>query len=263
MENAVGLFDSGLGGLSVLKSMKEILPKENVIYFGDTKNMPYGVKTSEEIKDLTVNAYKKLRNKGIKLFIIACNTATVHGLEAVQEIADIPVVGVIDPGIEAALETKAENILIMATEATINSQVIQNKLKEGNPSINVQGLGCPNMVLAVENNLSKSEEGRKIVYEYLDKSEKNSDAIMLSCTHFPMLEDFIKDYFKEKNQNVKIINPAKNTVLKAKEILEGQNLLNNEGGEVEFYTSSDPDDFKDKIISIIGPDVITRNPEKI
>ncbi len=244
MDKRIGVFDSGVGGLTVLKSLVEKMPHENFYYFGDTKNVPYGPRTPEDIENLTVNAYKKLKELGIKMMVIGCNTATVHGLKSIQKIADIPVIGVIEPGVIAAKEKKCKNIVILATDATINSGLIQSLLKEEMENPNIQGIGAPDMVMAVENGDSDNEKGREAVNKYLSQIDIDVDCIMLSCTHFPALEHFILESDKLKNKGIEIINPAEKVSELAFEILRSSNNLKSEGlGEINYFASGDLDKF--------------------
>lgn len=245
-EDAIGVFDSGVGGLTVLKELVKYMPNEDFYYFGDTKNVPYGVKTSEEIGKLSVEAYKKLKELGIKLLVIACNTATVHGLDAIKEVADIPVIGVIKPGVMAAEKQQCGDIIVLATEATISSEVIQNSLKENIPGVKVQGIKAPDMVMAVEEGNSNNDIGRKIVYSYLDKGKFDPDGVMLSCTHFPALEHFVRDYYEEKGIDICIINPAETASKIAREKLEEMGKLKDEvekPGQITYFTSGDKERF--------------------
>lgn len=244
MDKRIGVFDSGVGGLTVLKSLVEKMPNEDFYYFGDTKNVPYGPRTPEDIGNLSVNAYKKLKELGIKMLVIGCNTATVHGLEPIKKIADIPVIGVIEPGVLAAKEKKCKNIVILATDATINSGLIQSLLKEEIDNPNIQGIGAPDMVMAVENGDSSNERGREAVNKYLNKIDIDPDCIMLSCTHFPALEHFIKDFDKFKNKGIEIINPAEKVAESAFKILKDSGNLKSDGvGKIDYFTSGDLDKF--------------------
>ena len=260
MDKRIGVFDSGLGGLTVLKELVNLLPEENFFIFGDTANMPYGVRESEDIKNLTADGYKKLNELGLKALVIACNTATVHGLDALKAETDIPVIGVIEPGVLSALESGCEKVLVLATEATIKSELIQNLLKENNPNIEVEGIGAPDMVLAVENGQANTEEGRKVVYKYLDMATINPECVMLSCTHFPALEHFVVDYYKEKGKDIKIVNPARKCAEILKSELEKRDDLNksDEKGLMDFYTSGDLDSYKKGGNSILGEDLIKK-----
>lgn len=265
MEKRIGVFDSGLGGLTVLKELVRELPEENYFVFGDTKNMPYGVRESKDICNLTEEGFNKLYEKGIKALVIACNTATVHGLENLQSKTDIPVIGVIEPGVLSATNAGCENILVLGTEATINSGLIQRLLKEKNPNVKVEGIGAPEMVLAVENGEAQTEIGRKVVYKYLDQSNIEPDCVMLSCTHFPALEHFIIEYYHEKNKMIKIINPAKKCAELVKEALEDRNELNesDEKGLIEYYTSGDTDSYTKGGNAILGGEILIRETNNL
>lgn len=254
MTNKIGVFDSGLGGLTVLKELYKEMPEEDFCIFGDTKNMPYGTRPGKEIEDLSYKAFKKLEDLGLKAFVIACNTATVYSLDKISSSTDMPVVGVIEPGVMAALDKDLEKVLILATDATIKSGLIQKLLKERKPSIEIEGMGAPDMVLAVEHGLANTEEGRKIVYSYLDQAKIDPDGVMLSCTHFPALENFIVDYYKERGKDIIIINPAKKCAEIIKEDLRREGKLENPGhvGKVEFFTSGDLDTYKEIGNLILG-----------
>lgn len=265
MNNRIGVFDSGVGGLTVLKELVKLMPNEDYYVFGDTQNMPYGIKSPEEIEELTYKAFKKLEAKGLKAFVIACNTATVYGLNKIKEDTDIPVIGVIQPGIEAAMEEDLKNVLILATDATINSGRIQSLLKEVNNNINVEGIGAADMVLAVENGLANTDEGKKVVYSYLDKAKIRPDGVMLSCTHFPVLKNFIEDYYKEKGADVKLIDPAKKCAELIKEELEACKNLNesNEPGQISYFTSGDVDKYRENGNIILNGTIVIEETNKL
>ncbi|NLW42809.1 MAG: glutamate racemase [Tissierellia bacterium] len=257
MTNRIGVFDSGVGGLTVLKALVKKMPNEKFYYFGDTKNIPYGIKTPAEIANLSVNAYKKLKDLGIKLLVIGCNTATVHGLAAIEEVADIPVIGVIEPGVMAAKENACKNILILATEATINSGLIQSLLRKEIQDVSIEGVGAPDMVLAVENGNSKNEKGKEVVDRYLNEIEISPDCVMLSCTHFPALEDFIVNYFDSINNPIKIINPAEKAAeLAFDRLMEMEQLETKGEGEIDYFTSGDLDKFINSGNLVLSGDLI-------
>ncbi len=244
MNNRIGVFDSGVGGLTVLEALVNKMPNEKYYYFGDTKNIPYGIKTPEEIAELSVNAYRKLKELGIKILIIGCNTATVHGLSAIQDIADIPVIGVIEPGVMAATESGCNNILILATEATINSGLIQSLLKKEIKDVSIEAIGAPDMVLAVENGNSKNKKGKEAVNKYLSNTEISPDCVMLSCTHFPALEDFIIEYYTSINKTIKIINPAEKAAeLAFNELIKINHLETKSDRDIDYFTSGDINKF--------------------
>lgn len=263
MNKKIGVFDSGLGGLTVLKELYKAMPDEDFCIFGDTKNVPYGIRPGDEIESLSYAAFKKMEQMGLKAFVIACNTATVYSLKKISSSTDIPVIGVIEPGVISALENDLEKVLVLATEATIRSGLIEKLLKEGKPSIEVEGIGAPKMVLAVENGLGHSEKGRKIVYSYLDQAKIDPDGVMLSCTHFPVLQDFVVDYYKERGKDIKVIDPAKKCaeIIKGELAREGMLTSEKDKGKVEFFTSGDLDSYK-KIGNVILGDTLTINEVK-
>lgn len=263
MNKKIGVFDSGLGGLTVLKELYKAMPDEDFCIFGDTKNVPYGIRPGYEIESLSYAAFKKMEQMGLKAFVIACNTATVYSLKKISSSTDIPVIGVIEPGVMSALENDLEKVLVLATEATIRSGLIEKLLKEGKPSIEVEGIGAPKMVLAVENGLGHSEKGRKIVHSYLDQAKIDPDGVMLSCTHFPVLQDFVVDYYKERGKDIKIIDPAKKCaeIIKGELVREGMLTSEKDKGKVEFFTSGDLDSYK-KIGNVILGDTLTINEVK-
>lgn len=264
MEKRIGVFDSGVGGLTILKALVDFMPNEKFYYFGDTKNVPYGTKTPEEIAELSVEAYKKLKSLGIKFLVIGCNTASIHGLKAIEEIADIPVVGVIGPGVIAAREKGLKKILILATDATIDSGVLQSLLKENNEGVKVEGIGSPDMVMAVENGNSHNEEGRKATYKYLDMASIEPDCVLLSCTHFPALTKFVADYFEEKGRSVCILSPADKCAEIAKNALEKLGQLNEIGElEIDYFCSGDLRKFEDSGNILLDGDLVVREVKSL
>ncbi len=265
MEKKIGVFDSGVGGLTVLKSLVEILPNESYVYFGDTGNIPYGPKTTDEIAELSVEAYKKLKEFDVKMMVIACNTATIHGLEAIRKVADIPVIGVIDPGVDTVIESGCRDVLIIGTDATVNSKAIENKLLDKDSTLNIEGIGCPDMVLAVEDGNSNNEKGRAAVEKYLSMASKTPGCVLMACTHFPALEKHILDYYNERGEKVLAVNPAKKTAETAKEILESTDQLSEskEKGTVEFYSSADQEKFTSSGNIILGESVTIEETKEI
>lgn len=243
----IGVFDSGVGGLTVFSVLKENLTDENFIVLGDTKNNPYGVKTPEEIGDLSVNAYKKLKEFDIKAMVIGCNTATVYGLDKIKEIADIPIIGIIDPGVSQVLKHRPKNLLILATQATVNSGQIQKKLED--EDINIEAIACPDMVKAVESGDAKNEKGYEVVKKYLDQATIDEDAVLLACTHFPAMTGNIKKYYEEKNKDVTVINPADGALDFVKDEIEPGGV---DDPYVKYFTTGDPDTFRKSGNIVLG-----------
>jgi len=195
----IGVFDSGIGGLSVVKTLLEHQLFEEIIYFGDTARVPYGVKDQNTIIRYSLDALEFFKNFEIDLLITACNTVSAYALEAMKEQAPFDVVGVVEPGILAtsnALNDKNKNILILATKATIASKAYENSLKEL-AFTNITAKATSLFVPIVEEGLFEGEVLESTLKHYL-QDVKNPDAIILGCTHFPLIADKIADYFEKR-----------------------------------------------------------------
>ena len=201
----IGVFDSGLGGLVITKAFIQAMPGFDYIYYGDTENLPYGVKTPERILELTIEAVKYLIAQDCKLIIIACNTATSIAIRYIQQrfipvyAPKIKVLGVIVPTVEEAIESGAQNIGIIATSITVNSHIYRAEINKINSNIHVQEIAAPELVPLIEAN--DFHQARRLCKKYADKFE-NIEALILGCTHYPLL----KQYFRELMPNVKIIS---------------------------------------------------------
>jgi glutamate racemase len=263
-EKRIGIFDSGVGGLTILKPMVSLMPNEKFYYFGDTKNVPYGTKSPKEIAKIGVEAYKKLRKLGIKMLVIGCNTTSIYGIKAIKEIADVPIIELIHPGVLAVKECGCKNILLLATEATINSGSIQSLLKKEIDDVKVEGIATQDMVITVENGNSNNEEGKKVVHRYLDMVTIRPDSVLLSCTHFPALSKFIADYFNNKGIDVNIISPAEKCAEIAKEKLKEIGKLTEFGNlSIEYFCSGDLEKFTKSGNILLDDDLIIKNVKKL
>jgi len=240
--SSIGLFDSGLGGLSVVLEVNQLLPNENIEYFADHARLPYGPRKKKEIKSFVIEIINYLLSKDIKASIIGCNTATAAGLEKAQEIFDIPIIGVIEPGVRVATEqTLSGRIGLTATEFTIKSQEHIKKIKQFSPEAKVFANHCPEFFRLVEYGCFETKEAYQIAQRYLEPIKKeNVDTLILGCTHYPFLSKVIKDIM---GPQVKLINPAYSTALEMKGILEEKNLLRK--GQIQrvehYYTTGDPE----------------------
>lgn len=240
----IGVFDSGVGGLTVVREIIKILPEEQIIYFGDTARVPYGSKSKE-----TVTAYSKqivnfLLSKNVKAIVIACNTASALALESVSKETDIPIIGVIEPGARtAACTTKNGSIGIIATEATIRSNVYIEFLKQINTKLNVYGKACPLFVPLVEEGWVCDPITKEIAHRYInDFIGKNIDTLVLGCTHYPLLYDIIQEAVGE---SVALVNPAFETATALYSILEEKKLLcNKQDNKHEFFVSDGAEKFR-------------------
>ncbi|MGK5594601.1 MAG: glutamate racemase [Parachlamydiaceae bacterium] len=193
-EQAIGIFDSGLGGLTVMNEIAQVLPNEKLVYLGDTARLPYGDKDPEAIIRYTVENTLFLMEQGIKLLVIACNTATAYAINKLKSLFNIPIIGVIDPGVIKAVEvTKNNYIGILGTKGTIASRAYEHKILEKRPSATVISIACPLFVPLVEEGMQEHQATQLIIEEYLLPLKQHSiDTLLLGCTHYPILKPFIQ-----------------------------------------------------------------------
>ena len=212
-ERAIGLLDSGLGGLSVFRELKKQLPLEKVIYFGDTAHAPYGEKTEEEILSYVITIIEFLREQKVKLITMACNTATAVALNKIKKRYDVPIIGVIQPGAQEAInKTKNKKIGIIGTEITIRNKSYEKIIKDMDSSIIICSKGCSNQLIREMEECALRDEN-KIKYLLKDCAkpliERNIDTLVLGCTHYPILIKYIKD---EISPDIVLVDPAEATV---------------------------------------------------
>lgn len=192
----IGIFDSGVGGLTVLKAIRETLPNENLIYLGDTARLPYGTKSDASIERYAVQATAKLKQHNIKMLVVACNTASAAAINALKKyMFPIPVIGVIEPGVEAALSIKSANsFLVLATEATVRLGAYSKAIKNLKSNVRVREQSCEILVSLAEEGWTSGQIAELTVRQYLSEAEMDSfkaDSIILGCTHFPLLRETI------------------------------------------------------------------------
>lgn len=239
----IGIFDSGVGGLTVLKEIEKILPHENLIYFGDNLRAPYGSKSAEEILKFTSNIGDFFREKNAKMLIIACNTATAVALEVLKDKLNIPVIGVIAPGAISAINlTKNNKIGVFSTPVTAKMNAYKNEIEKINKDIEVFQIGCKPLCKMIESEWEDTKANQELIKYYVDKLDKTVDVVVFGCTHYPI----IKEYFYRELKGKKIVDPAKETALEVKELLKKLKLLNKRDskGKVSFYTSGNINKFK-------------------
>ncbi len=194
MKKAIGIFDSGVGGLTVYKTIRNAFPSEDLIYFGDTARVPYGPKSPNTIIEYSLQNARFLLQQGIKILIVACNTSSAVALPAMQTITDIPIIGVIEPGAEqAAKTTKNKRIGIIGTEGTINSEAYPNAIKKLIPEAVIFSVACPLFVPLVEEGWQDHLVTELVVKEYLTNLKMQAiDTLVLGCTHYPLLSKAIQ-----------------------------------------------------------------------
>ncbi len=219
----IGVFDSGVGGLTVVKEFLRQLPGENIIYFGDTARLPYGIKSERTVIKFSLQNSRFLAQFQIKLLLVACNTASAVSLEALRKEFSFPILGVIEPGVRAALRlTKNRKIGIIGTEATIVSRAYVKLIKEIAPATRTFSQACPLLVPLVEEGWLRGEITAAVVRKYLSPLKKKSiDSLILGCTHYPLL----KSLFRKEIEGVALINSAKEVVAEAGKILRERGIL--------------------------------------
>ena len=244
----IGVFDSGVGGLTVAREIIRQLPNEKIVYFGDTARVPYGSKSKENIIRYSRQIIRFLKSKNVKAIVVACNTASAIALEEIRDEIDIPIIGVVKPGAKvAAANTKNKRVGIIATEATINSNIYTNVIHENDRDITVFGKACPLFVPLVEEGLLEDSVTDEIARRYLEELKtKDIDTLILGCTHYPLLR---KTVGRIIGDNVNLVNPAYETALSLKELLLENGIAAGdehqyESEMYEFYVSDIAEKFK-------------------
>ncbi len=242
-DRPIGIFDSGVGGLTVLRAVEAVLPRENIIYFGDTARVPYGNKSKSTIIKFSMENIKLLLDKKVKIVVVACNTSSALALDYLKQIFSIQLVGVIDAGVRKALAvSKTGRIGIIGTRATIRSGSYEKKILKENNSVKVYSKSCPLFVPLVEEGLLNGKITDSVIKMYLEElKRKDIDTLILGCTHYPLLKRAISRYLK----GTFIIDSAKEVALYTKEALKENNLLNSADsfGQKDFCVTDEPQQF--------------------
>jgi glutamate racemase len=223
----IGIFDSGVGGLTVYRALHERLPNERFVYLGDTARVPYGTKSLATVERYAVENSRFLEAHGIKLLVVACNTASALALPAIRRAIKLPVIGVIEPGSRAAVEVaQEENIGVIATEATVNSGAYAKAIGEFRKSGNVVERACPLFVPLAEEGWANTDVARIVAKDYLSDFSKTSiGALVLGCTHYPILRDIITETVGEK---ISLIDSGAATAADVESLLEKSSLKHDE-----------------------------------
>lgn len=245
MNNAIGVFDSGVGGLTVAREIMRQLPNETIYYFGDVKNCPYGDKKKDEIIIDTEKAIKYLINQGVKMIILACNTATAAALEYLQEKYDLPIIGVVQPGARRAIQATENNkVLVLGTKFTTTSEVYDIEIQNINSDIVVYDKACPSFVPFIESEgyLNK-EEADDIIKETLnDTIDLGMDTVVLGCTHYPMLKKNIEEFYGNR---IKVISSGREAAREVSTVLGYSKLHQSKVNKTEhkFFISAKSENF--------------------
>ncbi len=248
LEKSIGIFDSGIGGLTVLKEIIKVLPFEKTIYLGDTARVPYGIKSAETIKRYALEDANFLINQGIKLLVVACNTASSISTPFLREKLDIPIVEVIWPGAKKAVaSSRLGKVGVIGTEATIRSRAYASQIKSINNDIEVISKPCPLFVPLVEETWEDGEDElclRKLktitVQRYLKElKEKGIDTLVLGCTHYPLLKETIDRFMGEK---VNLIDSAEETAQEVLKVMEEMELCHHSNikGSCKYFVTDAP-----------------------
>ena len=238
----IGIFDSGIGGLTVMKEIIKQLPSEHILYFGDTARVPYGGRSPETVMRYSLENAEFLMSKGIKILIVACNTSSAISLDALRNKFPIPVIGVVEPGARAAVEkTQLKNVAVIGTETTINSKSYDSAIKAIDSTIEVTGYACPLFVPLIEEGWLDGEIVKLTAEKYLNSIKSDGvDALVLGCTHYPMIKHVISEIV-----SIPLIDSAVETAKEVKRVLENNSILSDSDRNAvrEFYVTDSPDKF--------------------
>lgn len=243
----IGVFDSGVGGLTVVREIMHQIPNEKIIYFGDTARVPYGSKSKETVTRYSRQIIRFLEKQDVKAIVVACNTASAYALDELEKVSDIPMLGVVKPGARTASDvTRNGKIGVIGTEATIGSRIYSRYIKEINPGAEVLGKACPLFVPLVEEGLLNDPVTDEIAMRYLSGLiDSGIDTLILGCTHYPLIRDTVA---KVMGEEVTLVNPAYETARELRELLERGHLLHREKPELgenryQFFVSDAAEKF--------------------
>lgn len=235
-DNCIGVFDSGVGGVGVLKELVKILPHENYIYYGDSLNAPYGEKTAEEVFELVHNVVKHLLAQNVKAIVIACNTATSVAVSTLRQMyPELSIIGM-EPAIKVAVsEDKINKVLVMATPMTLRLEKYQNLLHKLESRAEYIGVACPGLAKRIEEMNFEGEDLKELLRGFLEPYKGKVDNVVLGCTHYP----FVKKQIREILGDLPLIDGGKGTALQVQRVLKAKDLLNDQEaeGKITFESS--------------------------
>ena len=263
----IGVFDSGMGGLTVMREIMRQIPNEKVIYFGDTARVPYGSKSKETVTRFSRQIVRFLQSKQVKAIVVACNTASAYALDDLEKEIDIPIIGVVKPGAKVAAEaTRNGQVGVIATEGTISSNIYTTYIRQLRPEVQVTGKACPLFVPLVEEGLWEDPVTDEIARRYLTELiDIDIDTLILGCTHYPLIRSTVGRIMGDQ---VTLVNPAYETARELKELLQQYNILNEEEphlgeNKYQFYVSDGAEKFKRFANSIIKYGILSAKTIKI
>ncbi|MGL4402647.1 MAG: glutamate racemase [Fusobacteriaceae bacterium] len=238
---SIGVFDSGVGGITVLKKIIELLPEEDIIYVGDNKNSPYGEKSHEEILQYCERIVNFLIKKQCKMVVIACNTATATSLEILRKKYPIPIIGVIESGVKEAMKISRKKIAFLATPYTCSSGAYEKEIDKLGGDIEIFPIPCKEWCPMIENGWENYPDRDGILRKYLEKIPEDVESVILACTHYPIIRNEIEKYIPSHI----IVDPAYETALELKNYLKDKELLKNDKnkGKLKFFVTGKKDSF--------------------
>ncbi len=253
-EQAIGVFDSGLGGISVVRAIIDLLPHEHLVYFGDTARVPYGSKSEETVIRFAHQISSFLREKQVKMIVVACNTASAVALQSLQNSFNIPIVGVIEPGSEAAVAAaKHKRIGVIGTASTIRSGAYRTAIRSLDPEMEVIDQSCPLLVPLVEEDWPHDGVVSQVLESYLAYlKSQNPDSLILGCTHYPYLKSIIQEVM---GSSVRLVDSGEETATQVQKVLNEMGLLNHGNGDPgkhNFYVSDFPQKFEETASRFLG-----------
>ncbi len=252
----IGIFDSGIGGLTVAKAVMKALPGEDIIYFGDTARVPYGIKSEETVRMYALQITRFLLEKGVKMILIACNTVSASAKEEIiQAAGDVPVLDVITAGTQAAIGfDNHSRIGVIGTLATVNSKAYERSIHEIEPQADVIQQACPLLVPLAEEGWVDNEIAKQTLSIYLKPFEsKKIDSLILGCTHYPLFKEVIPEVLQDSDTI--IIDSADSIALTSKQRLSELDLLNQNGGKFQCFVSDRPQRFQELAERFLGRDL--------
>lgn len=260
----IGIFDSGIGGLTVMRQIMQKLPHERLIYFGDTARLPYGEKSPQTIESYAIQNAQFLMQHTIKLLVIACNTASAYSLDKLKQLLDIPIIDVIKPGADHVVAaTRNHKIGVLATRATIRSGIYQREIQQRLPTAEVYSIACPLLVPLIEEHFFDHVATQLILKDYLAPlKQTHIDTLLLGCTHYPLLHHLIQI---EMGSQVTIVDSATTCAEQISTTLQALELNNTlkEHPKHHFYASDDPEKFRLHGIQFLGHVIDQVNTPKL
>lgn len=256
MSKTIGVFDSGVGGLTVVKELIHQLPAEDIVYFGDTARVPYGIKSKETVIRFSIENMLFLLKHNVKLICVACNTVSSLALPVIKNYFKVPIVGVITPGaMKAVYATHNKQVGVIGTQSTIRSRAYEKEIKHLDPDIKITAAACPLFVPFAEEGFLDGKAITEVASHYLKPLKAAGvDTVILGCTHYPLLKPVIK---KIMGRRVTLIDSAKEVALEVKEILSSEGQLNKitRRGRQKFYVSDNPEWFSRLARNFLGRDI--------